>query len=50
MRNITLEGKIVIFKTIAMSKIVSYIYNNCPKAYEWTWKKKKTFCVEKLYS
>ena len=33
-RNLTLEGKIVIFETIAISKIVfPIIYNNCPKTY-----------------
>ena len=33
-RNLTLEGKIVIFETIAISKIFfPIIYNNCPKTY-----------------
>ena len=29
--NLTLEGKIVIFKTIVIANIVPAIYKNCPK-------------------
>ena len=33
MRNLTLEREIVIFKTIAITKIVFQLFFNCPKTY-----------------
>ena len=45
--NLTEEGKIVIFKTIAISEI-PIIYRNCPKTYcERTWKKYKRLFLGK---
>ena len=47
MRNLTLEGQIVIFKTIAISEIV---FQPFPKTYyKWTSKNTGGFSVERLY-
>ena len=52
MRNLTLEGKIVIFKTIAISKIVFQTFiTTVPKhIINELEKTQNVFLVEKLYS
>ena len=47
-RNLVLEGKIVIFETIAISKIVFQEFiTTVPKHCEWAWKKSNSLLYEK---